>query len=74
VRGCLGGGPGSWTAWMALWERCGSGGGLSLGHVDGIERTVGDPGVGSASALAAPRSRFGGLTRGQRVAEFSRAV
>jgi hypothetical protein len=33
-----------------------------FGHVDGVERTVGDPGVGGASALAAPRSRFGGLT------------
>jgi hypothetical protein len=34
-----------------------------FGHVDGVERTVGDPGVGDASALAAPRSQFGGLTR-----------
>jgi hypothetical protein len=34
-----------------------------FGHVDGVERTVGDPGVGDASTLAAPRSRFGGLTR-----------
>jgi hypothetical protein len=25
-------------------------------HVDGVERTVGDPGVGGASASAAPRS------------------
>jgi hypothetical protein len=33
-----------------------------FGYVDGVERTVGDPGVGSALALAAPRSRFGGLT------------
>jgi hypothetical protein len=33
-----------------------------FGHVDGVERTVGDPSVGDASALAAPRSRFGGLT------------
>jgi hypothetical protein len=30
-------------------------------YVDGVERTVGDPGVGSALALAALRSRFGGL-------------
>jgi hypothetical protein len=35
-----------------------------FGHLDGVERTVGDPGVGGASALAAPRSRFGDLTRG----------
>jgi hypothetical protein len=76
VRGCQGGGPGRWTAWMALrrvmwwwwWF-------LSLiGHVDGVERTMGDPGVGSASALAASRSRCGGLTRGQRAAEFSGVV
>jgi hypothetical protein len=33
-----------------------------FGYVDGVERTVGDPGVGNALALAAPRSRFGGLT------------
>jgi hypothetical protein len=33
-----------------------------FGHVDGMERTVGDPGVGGASALATPRSRFEGLT------------
>jgi hypothetical protein len=38
-----------------------------LGHVDGEERTVGDVGVGGASALAAPKSSFGGLTRGHRV-------
>jgi hypothetical protein len=41
-----------------------------FGHVDGMERTVEDPGVGDASALAAPRSRFRGLTRRQRAAEF----
>jgi hypothetical protein len=41
------------------------------GRVDDMERTVGDPGVGSASALAAPKSWFGGLTRGQRAAKFS---
>jgi hypothetical protein len=41
-----------------------------FGHVDDVERTVGDPGVGSALALVAPRSRFGGLTRGQQAAEF----
>jgi hypothetical protein len=45
-----------------------------FGHVDGVEWTVGVPGVGGASALAAPRSRFGGLTRGQRAARVSRAV
>ena len=33
-------------------------------HVGGVELAEGDPGVGSASALAAPRSCFGGLTRG----------
>jgi hypothetical protein len=44
-----------------------------FGHVDGVERTVGDPGVGDASALAALRSHFRGLTRGQRSAEFSGA-
>jgi hypothetical protein len=37
-------------------EQCGGGGGFLFGHVDGVERTVGDPGVVSASALAAPRS------------------
>jgi hypothetical protein len=40
-----------------------------FGHVHGVERTVGDPGVGDTSSLAAPR----GLTRGQRAAEFSGA-
>jgi hypothetical protein len=35
---------------------------------------VGDPGVGGASGLAAPRSCFGGLTRGRRAVEFSGAV
>jgi hypothetical protein len=34
-----------------------------FGHVDGVKWTVGDPGVGDASILAAPRSWFGGLTR-----------
>jgi hypothetical protein len=43
-------------------------------HVDGVERTVGDRGVGGASALTAPRSRFRGLTQGQWMAEFSKAV
>jgi hypothetical protein len=33
------------------------------GHVDGVERTVEDPGVGGTSALVAPRSWFGDLTR-----------
>jgi hypothetical protein len=42
-----------------------------FGHVDGMEQTVGDPGVGDASASAAPRSRFGNLTREQWEAEFS---
>jgi hypothetical protein len=45
-----------------------------FGHLDGVERTLGDPGVGGALALAAPRSRFGNLTRGQWAAEFSRTV
>jgi hypothetical protein len=45
-----------------------------FGHVDGVEWTMGDPGVGSASVLAAPRSLFGDLTRGQRAAKFSGAV
>jgi hypothetical protein len=45
-----------------------------FGYVDGMEQTVGDPGVGGASALAAPRSWFGGLTREQRAAELSGAV
>jgi hypothetical protein len=45
-----------------------------FGHVDGVERTVGDPGVGDALALAAPRSRFGNLTREQQAAEFSGVV
>jgi hypothetical protein len=44
-----------------------------FGHVDGVERTVGDPGVGGASALAAPRSWFGDLTREQWAAELSGA-
>jgi hypothetical protein len=34
-----------------------------FGHVDGVERTVGYPGVGDASTLPAPRSQFGGLTQ-----------
>jgi hypothetical protein len=34
-------------------------------HVDGVERTVGDPCVAGASALVAPRSRFRDLSRGQ---------
>jgi hypothetical protein len=45
-----------------------------FGHVDGVERTVGDPSAGDASALATPRSRFGNLTREQRAAEFSGVV
>jgi hypothetical protein len=43
-------------------------------HVDGVERTIGDPGVGSASALAAPRSWLGEQTREQWANEFSGAV
>jgi hypothetical protein len=35
-----------------------------FGHMDDVEWTVGHPSVGGASALAAPRSWFGGLTRG----------
>jgi hypothetical protein len=45
-----------------------------FGHVDDVERTMGDPDVGSASALAASRSRCGGLTRRHLAAEFSGAV
>jgi hypothetical protein len=45
-----------------------------FGHVDGMERTVGDSGVGGALALTAPRSRFRDLTRGPWVVEFSGAV
>jgi hypothetical protein len=45
-----------------------------LDHLGGVEQTVGDPGVGGALALPAPRSWLGGLTRGQRAAEFSGAV
>jgi hypothetical protein len=45
-----------------------------FGHVDSVERTVKDPGVGSASAMATPRSRFGGLTRRQQASKFSGAV
>jgi hypothetical protein len=43
-----------------------------FGHVDGVERTVGDLGVGGAST--APRSWFAGLTQGRRATEFSGAV
>jgi hypothetical protein len=45
-----------------------------FGHVGGVERTVGDPIVGGASALTTPRSWFGGLTWGQRVTKLSGAV
>jgi hypothetical protein len=45
-----------------------------FGHVDGVERTVGDPGVGGTSTLTTPRSRSRGLTQGQWMAEFSEAV
>jgi hypothetical protein len=45
-----------------------------LGHVDGMEWTVGVLDFGGASALAAPRSRFGGLTWGQRAARLLGAV
>jgi hypothetical protein len=44
-----------------------------FGHLDGMERMVGNPGVGDALALAAPTLRFSGLTRGQRTTEFSGA-
>jgi hypothetical protein len=35
-----------------------------FGHVDGVERVVGDPSVRNISSLAAPLSRFEGLTGG----------
>jgi hypothetical protein len=35
-----------------------------FGHGDGEEQTMGDPGVGGASALATPRSCFGSLAWG----------
>jgi hypothetical protein len=44
-------------------ERCGGSGDLSLRYVDDEEWTVGDSGVGGASALSAPRSWFGGQTQ-----------
>jgi hypothetical protein len=44
-----------------------------FGHLDGMERMVGNPGVGDALALAAPRLCFRGLTQGQRMTEFSGA-
>jgi hypothetical protein len=34
-----------------------------FGHVDGVERIVGDPGVGNTLDLAAPRPQFGDLTQ-----------
>jgi hypothetical protein len=45
------------VSWQWLWS-------LSSVNVDGVERTVGDPGVGGPSALGAPKSRFGGLSHG----------
>jgi hypothetical protein len=45
-----------------------------FGYVDGVDQTVGDPGVGGASTLAAPRSWFGGLTREQQAAVLSGMV
>jgi hypothetical protein len=45
-----------------------------FGHVHGVERMVGDPSVRSASSLAAPRSRFEGLTGRQWAAEILGAV
>jgi hypothetical protein len=40
-------------------------------HGDGVEWTMGVPGVSGASALVAPRSCFGNLPRGLRAAKFS---
>jgi hypothetical protein len=37
---------------------------LLFGHMDDEERAAGDPGVGDASAVSAPRSCSGSLTRG----------
>jgi hypothetical protein len=72
---CRGGGPGRWTARASLrratwrwWWSC------FFGHADGVERTVGDPVAGGASALATTRLWFRVLTRGQQAVEFSGAV
>jgi hypothetical protein len=45
-----------------------------FGHEDGVERTVGVPGVGSASALATPRSCLEIPSWRQRATKFSGAV
>jgi hypothetical protein len=45
-----------------------------FGHSDGVEKTVGDPGVGGSLVLAAHRLRFGVLTWGQQTTEFSGVV
>jgi hypothetical protein len=49
--GCRGGGPGSWTAWMATTSNVLVVMVSLFGHGDSVERTVGDPGVDGASAL-----------------------
>jgi hypothetical protein len=45
-----------------------------FGHEDGVERTVGVPGVGGASALATPRSCLEIPSWRQRATKFSGAV
>jgi hypothetical protein len=55
-------------------ERCGGVVAFLFCHMDGMKRTVGHPGVRSASSLAAPRSWFGELTREQWATEFLGAM
>jgi hypothetical protein len=63
VRGCRGGGPGRWIWTDGSTESDVVMVVISLfGHVDGVERTVGDPGVGNTLDLAPPRPQFGDLT------------
>lgn len=45
-----------------------------FGYEDGVERTVGDPGVGGASALATPRSCLESPSWRQRATKFSGVV
>jgi hypothetical protein len=63
ARGRGEGDPGWFIVWLALrratWRWL-----WSYTSAMGMAQAVGDPRVGSASALAATRSRFGSLTRG----------